>query len=122
MDPDVDQCLAVPDAAALVTARLAGFVAARQRWLSGLTAALDADPRVMGVWLVGSCGRGESDVWSDLDVVVAAEPGMMPAIAADPVAALGVPGSVLFRLAVARNTPAGGAYLGVCVELAGLPL
>jgi hypothetical protein len=61
-------------------------------------------------------------VWSDVDVVVAAEPEAVPAIADDTVVALGMPGTVLFRLAVPRNAPAGGAYLGVCLELAGLPL
>jgi hypothetical protein len=62
MDPEVDRRLAESDRAAPVAARLAGFVTARQRWLSYLNAALDADPRVMGARLVGSWGRGETDL------------------------------------------------------------
>jgi hypothetical protein len=117
MDQDVARRLAEPDTPAAVAARLAAFAAARRRWLSDLTVTLDADRRVAGAWLVGSWGRGGADVWSDVDIVVAAEPQAVPVIAADPVAVLSVPGAVLFRLAVPRNAPAGGSkqFLGLIV-------
>lgn len=41
---------------------------------------------------------------------------------ADPVSALYLPGLVLFTRPKPRNAPAGGAYLAICVELAGLPV
>ena len=43
---------------------------ARDRLRHALTVALDRDPSVLGVGLVGSFGRHEADEWSDLDLLV----------------------------------------------------
>lgn len=43
---------------------------ARDRLRQALAVALDGDPSVLGVGLVGSFGRGEADEWSDLDLLV----------------------------------------------------
>jgi hypothetical protein len=77
---------------------------------------------VAGAWLVGSLGRGEGDCYSDIDLVVAIDPTTPPSVLADPVAALHLPGTVLFTRPKPRNAPAGGAYLAICIELAGLPV
>lgn len=47
--------------------RLAGI---RSRWLSAVTAALHADPQVVGAGLIGSLGEGRADDWSDIDLLV----------------------------------------------------
>lgn len=45
----------------------------RDRWLTAATAALQDDPLVTGVTLVGSLGAGRADDWSDVDLLVVVE-------------------------------------------------
>lgn len=50
----------------------------QDRLLQQLTGALTQDPRILGLWLTGSFGRGEGDRWSDIDLwaeVAAADQG-----------------------------------------------
>src|ERR1044072_7687152 len=50
----------------------------QDRLLQQLTSVLSQDPRILGLWLTGSFGRGEGDRWSDIDLwaeVAAADQG-----------------------------------------------
>jgi len=101
---------------------VAGVVEARGRWLAEARSVLRAYPFVAGVWLVGSLGRDDGDGYSDVDLVVAVDPPVHAGLLADPVGGLQLPGPVLYTRSKPRNAPAGGSYLAVCVELAGLPV
>ncbi|MEU4244229.1 methyltransferase, FxLD system [Actinoplanes sp. NPDC026619] len=100
----------------------AEVVAARNEWLAGATAALGAARRVHGVVLVGSLAHGDDDAFSDVDLIVAVEAPIPPMLLVDLFAGLGLPGVELYRRPKPRNAPAGGAYLAVALELAGLPV
>ena len=91
-------------------------------WLASVAELLPRHPFVAGAWLVGSLGRGLGDGYSDVDLVVAVDSATPPSVLADPVTVLPAPGTVLFTRPKPRNAPAGGAYLAICVELAGLPV
>lgn len=101
--------------------RLRRAAEARTRWLRALTSQLNDDRRVAGAWLVGSTGSGTQDVWGDIDLVVSVE---SPTCLPDPVEWVSaLPASALmFTLEVPRNAPADGAYLGLCLGLAELPV
>ena len=102
---------------------LGAVVQARSEWLATAVTRLHHLPYVAGAWLVGSLGRLTADAYSDIDLVVAVDPAATPAaVFVDPVAGVELPGVVLFTRPKPRNSPAGGAYLAVCVELAGLPV
>jgi protein-L-isoaspartate(D-aspartate) O-methyltransferase len=107
-----------PDPAWVLTA----VVAARDAWVAEATAVLHADPRVAGAVLVGSLARGDCDAFSDVDLIVAVDSPIPQMLLIDPFAALGLPGVALYRRPKPRNAPAGGGYLAVAVELAGLPV
>ncbi|WP_433294411.1 GDSL-type esterase/lipase family protein [Actinoplanes sp. CA-030573] len=96
---------------------------ARQQWLEQMIARLRGLPYVAGVWLVGSLGRGDGDAFSDVDLVVAVDATVLPGeVIADPAAGLGLPGRQLYVRPKPRNAPAGGGYVAVGMEVAGLPL
>jgi lysophospholipase L1-like esterase/predicted nucleotidyltransferase len=101
---------------------LDGLAVARQQWLEQMVARLSGLPYVAGVWLVGSLGRGDGDAFSDVDLVVAVDATVPAEVIADPVAGLGLPGRQLYVRPKPRNAPAGGGYVAVGMELAGLPL
>lgn len=101
---------------------LAQVVAARTVWLTTVIRALASRPWVVGVWLVGSIGRGQADAFSDIDLVVAVDATMPADVLADPVAGLGLPGVVLYRRPKPRNAPRDGGYLAVGIEMAQLPV
>ncbi len=44
--------------------------------LARITQGLQADPRILAAWLIGSYGRGEQDVVSDIDLVLAVDPSL----------------------------------------------
>jgi hypothetical protein len=102
--------------------RLAQVTEARAVWLDTTTAILAGHPWVVGVWLVGSLGRGQADAYSDVDLVAAVSDTAPAEVFADPVAGLKIPGTVLYRRPKPCNAPAGGAYLAVGVALADLPV
>jgi hypothetical protein len=79
-------------------------------------------PYGAGLWLVGSLGRGDGDAFSDVDLVVAVDATVLAEVIADPAAGLGLPGRQLYVRPKPRNAPAGGGYVAVGMELAGLPL
>jgi predicted nucleotidyltransferase len=56
-----------------VEAILARLGQRRDALLEKLSHALESDERIEAVWLSGSFGRGEVDVWSDLDLHVAVQ-------------------------------------------------
>lgn len=49
--------------------------------LARLLAALEADPRVLAAWLIGSLAQGVGDEYSDLDLLLAVEDAALPALA-----------------------------------------
>ncbi|MBB4738364.1 hypothetical protein BJY16_001823 [Actinoplanes octamycinicus] len=83
---------------------------------------LSADNRVHGMWLAGSLGCGRGDAFSDVDLIVTVHAPVPADLRTDPFAALRLPGTVLYTRRKPRNAPAGGGYLAVCLELAGLPV
>ena len=113
-----DEPVEHPAAAGLLNA----VVQARSGWLATTVTRLRHTPFVTGVWLVGSLAQLSADAYSDIDLVIAVDPATPAAVFADPVTELELPGPVLFTRPKPRNAPAGGAYLAVCVELAGLPV
>lgn len=96
--------------------------AQRDGWLAAVVQVLTRNLFAAGAWLVGSLGRGSGDSFSDIDLIVAVDATTPREVFADPVAGLHLPGPVLFTRPKPRNAPAGGAYLAICVELAGLPV
>ena len=101
---------------------LAQLVEARGAWLDTVTGILARYPWVGGAWLVGSLGRGDGDAYSDVDLVVTVDDTAPAGVFTDPAAEFDLPGVVLYRRPKPRNAPAGGSYLAIGVELAGLPL
>lgn len=95
---------------------------ARSGWINAAAASLRRCSFVTGAWLVGSLGSGSGDAFSDVDLIVAVDPGAPSSALAEPFAALDLPGDVLFTRPKPRNAPTGGAYLAVCLDLAGLPV
>ncbi|WP_213010207.1 hypothetical protein [Paractinoplanes toevensis] len=83
---------------------------------------LSDNPLAAGVWLVGSLGRADGDGFSDVDLIVAIEGPVPAALRTHPFGGLGLPGTVLFVRPKPRNAPDGGAFLSVCLEMAGLPV
>lgn len=101
---------------------LTRLVTARNAWLDVVTAILVARPWAVGVWLVGSLGRGNGDAYSDVDLVVAVDHSAPRVAVTDPVAGLSLPGRIVYRRSKPCNAPAGGAYLALGVELCELPV
>ncbi len=85
-------------------------------------AVLHADARVVGAVLVGSLACGDADAFSDVNAIVVLDAPASQLLVIDPFVGLRLPGVVLYRRPKPRNAPAGGAYLCVCLELAGLPV
>lgn len=98
------------------------LITARAAWLSIATNVLAAHSWVAGVWLFGSMGRDDADGFSDVDLVVAVDATTPHQVLADPVAGLGLPGTVLYRRPKPCNAPRDGAYFAVGIELACLPV
>jgi hypothetical protein len=101
---------------------MAAVAREREMWLAAVTELLTRHTFVAGGVAAGSLGQGPGDGYSDVDLVVEVDATTPSAVLADPVAVLPVPGTVLYTRPKPRNAPAGGAYLAICVELAGLPV
>jgi hypothetical protein len=96
--------------------KLALLETGRQQALDRLTKAGE-NAGVGALLLIGSLGRGGGDAWSDLDLI---------AVPGDQYTGLDVAelfgAQVLATVQAPRNAPIGGDYLGVCLEVSGLPL
>jgi hypothetical protein len=101
---------------------LARLADARTVWLDEALDVIASHRFVDAVWVEGSLGRGDADALSDIDLVVAVGGSVPPAVFADPVFGLGLPGSLLYTRDKPKNAPAGGAFRSVCLELATLPV
>jgi hypothetical protein len=108
----------VDDITPAATAMLAALAEARADWLDTAVTRLRSHPLAVAAWLFGSLGRGDADALSDIDLIVA----VTQPPPSDVFAGLGLPGRRLFARPKPRNSPAGGAYLAVCLELADLPV
>jgi hypothetical protein len=102
--------------------KIGRYARARDDFLTGVARQLTGDGRVAQLWTVGSLGRGDGDQLSDLDLVIVPNADHLPAILADPVTLVPLPSPILTRLRRDRNAPPGGAYTGICVEVATLPM
>lgn len=91
------------------------LAAVRGEWLDEALSSLRADPRVEGVALVGSLGRGEADDWSDVDLLVVVGAPAPPG----PFAPWG--GAELV-VDARQNAPAGATSVGTLYVRSGLPL
>ncbi|GAA1581156.1 nucleotidyltransferase domain-containing protein [Actinoplanes couchii] len=105
-----------------VVAALAASAQARRSWVTAAARVLSVDQRVRGVWLVGSLSHGRGDAFSDVDLIVVAGEPVPADLRDDPFAGLRMPGTVLYARRKPRNAPAGGGYLAVCLDMAGLPV
>jgi predicted nucleotidyltransferase len=84
----------------------------RSALLQRVKALLEGDQRVVAAWLHGSLGRGDGDLWSDLDVWVVVSDERIEEISAtkrEYIADVGKPIIVVD----ASNAPRGGAFLSV---------
>ncbi|MGB3330852.1 MAG: nucleotidyltransferase domain-containing protein [Thermomicrobiales bacterium] len=86
---------------------------ARERDLlrAHLVAALARDPDVQAIWLEGSFGRGTADDVSDLDLGIVIRDERLPAIAADPGAAVRTLVGTCLDIPAPANAPPGGAFV-----------
>lgn len=102
--------------------RLTALTRSRDAWLTGAIGELRRLPFVTGAFLVGSLAAGLADPSSDIDLIVVVDDSTPVPIFTDPAAGLGLGGTVLYVRPKARNSPAGGAYRALCLELGGLPM
>jgi hypothetical protein len=102
--------------------KIGQYARARDEFLTVAAGQLERDERIAQLWTVGSLGRGDGDELSDLDIVIVPNADHLPATLADPVTLLPLPSPVLTHLRRDRNAPLGGAYTGICVEVANLPM
>ena len=83
----------------------------RETLLSHITRLLEHDTRVQAVWLEGSFARGESDVWSDLDLWTLVDDQSFAEFAQDRYQILESMGNEVLRVEAPQNGPANGFYL-----------
>jgi predicted nucleotidyltransferase len=103
--------------------RLSVHATARDQWLSAATVLLEQDPRIEAAVLYGSFGRGEADVWSDVDILLF----ISDAASGDVIdGRLAFPkrfGAVSYQLDSSWNAPVDGAQVNALYVLdSGLPL
>jgi Polymerase beta, Nucleotidyltransferase len=72
---------------------------------------LEADKRIIAVWLHGSMGRGTQDDWSDIDLFIVVADEHMEVVAAESAAFVSRAGTLLLTVEAPQNAPPGGAYL-----------
>lgn len=92
-------------------ALLGSFAEARDEWLADTTASLHAS----AVWLAGSLGRGDGDVWSDIDLLVVGGSTRLDQMIA-------VKHQPMLTLPVSHNGPLGGGYIGAMYDVGPIPL
>lgn len=83
----------------------------REDLLQRAVKALQADARVVAVWLAGSLGRGTEDALSDLDLWVVISDAYYSFVAGRTREFAGKLGDPLLILEAPQNAPPGGAYL-----------
>jgi hypothetical protein len=83
----------------------------RQSLLTATVALLEADQRILAVWLHGSAGGPRHDVWSDLDLWIVVADGHFDAVATERQAFAEQVGEPLLVVEAPQNAPSGGAYL-----------
>lgn len=99
-----------------LSTKLAKLELARQHILDQLVDAAHTSG-VGALLLIGSLGHSGGDAWSDLDLI--AVPGNQYA-GLDIADLFGR--QVIASVTAPRNAPTGGDYLGVCLDVSGLPL
>lgn len=103
--------------------QLAAHGEARGRWLAETTDALEQDPRIEAAILYGSFGRGDVDVWSDIDLLVFVTDIAIDDFVADRMNFPEQFGAVVYRLDSTWNAPVDGAQVNALYDLdSGLPL
>lgn len=103
--------------------QLNGHAEARRRWLAGATEILARDPRIEAAVLYGSFGRGDTDVWSDVDLLVFVTDVAINDVVADRMVFPERFGTVVYRLDSTWNAPVDGAQVNALYVLdSGLPL
>ena len=99
------------------TASLLAYARKRDRFFAQLIDRLRGDDRVVAAWLSGPHGRDEEDEWSDYDLHVAVNDGVLPDILNSPERLLKLAGKVLL---VQANFPSdsmpGGRFWLVVYE------
>lgn len=74
---------------------------------------LEADPRIVAVWLFGSHGRGGADALSDLDLWLIVTDEAYAELVAQKVAFVDELATAVLHLHAPQNAPQGGDYLAV---------
>jgi predicted nucleotidyltransferase len=98
-----------------------GVRSARQSLIETAVRLLSDDPRVRAVWLAGSCGRGEADALSDVDLAVVVGAGG-ESLVGERVAVASRLGPLAAYLDSPQNAPAGGGQVNGLYNLGPLPL
>ena len=97
------------------------YEAERSQQVQRLYQLLADDPRVQAAWLLGSLGRGQGDVLSDIDVRVVVEDAFTSEIITTRRACASLVGPVILFLEAPQNAPEGGAYLMACYAAPAAP-
>jgi predicted nucleotidyltransferase len=72
---------------------------------------LQADGRIVAAWLFGSIGRGDADVWSDIDLWIVIADEYVADVSAERHTFLSRLGTLLLTSEAPQNAPPGGVYL-----------
>lgn len=72
---------------------------------------LQADDRIVAAWFFGSIGRGDADVWSDIDLWIVVADEYVADVSAERHIFLSRLGTLLLTSEAPQNAPPGGAYL-----------
>jgi hypothetical protein len=86
------------------------------------TATLSQHSFVSGVWLVGSLARGTADAYRDIDLITAVDTDVPGHVIAEPFTAPDCREPSCSPGPSRATPPLAGAYLAICLDLAGLPV
>jgi hypothetical protein len=94
--------------------------AIRERWLGRAIKGLESEPVVRAAGFVGSLGRGDSDDWSDVDLLIVVPDEHVDRFA--DASQLPVSEHVMWSIDARHNAPRGAGAVGVRYLIDGLPL
>lgn len=72
---------------------------------------------VQAAWLSGSRGRGTNDEFSDIDIWIAVDDGIMPEIEQDPLSFVHLIAPTIMHMVAPEIAPEGGAFVGTWVSV-----
>lgn len=100
-----------------ITAILGEHLEVRAAWLESMAVALAEDRGLQAALLYGSLGRGDADVWSDVDAIIVIDDSVLRSVVADRLGFARRFGQPLYVLDSPWNAPLGGAQINVLYRL-----